>query len=118
MGTTTFYLKHNDLGLSLDRMSNEEIKKLSNFSPYREDDSYKGWKVPCELHNGNIYLLVFWKGRLMRLEEAIKTLNKKYYDKYQRKTLREYEWTVLKKHILSQVNYLDTEFKKRLKGKK
>ena len=39
--------------------------------------------MPFELHNGNTYALVFWKGKLMKIEDAPKILNKKYYSKYQ-----------------------------------
>lgn len=71
-----------------------------------------------ELHNGNIYLLVFWKGRLMRLEDAPKNLNNKYYDKYRGKTRNEYEWTLLRRLILNEVESLDKEFKKSLRKQK
>ncbi len=118
MGTTTFYLKHNDIGPSLNRMSKEDLEALSKLPPYGKDNQHLGWKVPLELHNGNVYLLVFWKGRLMRLEDAPKNLNHKYYDKHRGKTLREYEWTLLRRLILSEVKCLDKEFKKKLKMKK
>ncbi len=113
MGTTTFYLRYNDFGKRLASMKKEELGKLDSLSPYEQDNHAFGWHVPLELHNGNIYLLVFWKGRLMKLDEAPRQLNKKYYDMYRGKTLREYEWTLLKKLIISQVEYLDKEFKKR-----
>ena len=48
----------------------------------------------------------------MKIEEAPKVLNKKYYDKYQGKKLNEYEWTILKRHLLAEVEHLDKEFKK------
>lgn len=118
MGTTTFYLKHNDLRRSLSRMSKEEIKKIDKLSSYGKDNSYLGWTVPCELHNGNVYLLVFWKGRLMKLEQAAETLTNKYYDKYRGKTLKIYEWTLLKNYILREVEYLDSLFKKTRKKQK
>ncbi len=118
MGTTTFYLKHNDLANSLNNMSKKEIKELSKVSPYSNDPNYRGWRVPMELHNGNVYLLVFWRGRLMKLEDAPKVLNQKYYNKYNGKRLKEYEWTVLKSRILDDIEYLDAEFKKELKKKK
>ena len=65
-----------------------------------------------ELHNGNVYFLVFWKGRLIRLKDAPKILNKKYYDKYTGKFRREYEWTILKGALLNEITELDKEFKK------
>ena len=118
MGTTTIFTRHNDLGAKFESMSKEDLKKLSRLSPFsKEENFYRGWKAAYELHNGNIYVLVFWKGRLMRLEETIKILNKKYYDKYHGKTLKEYEWTLLKKLILNEVEYLDKEFKKELRKK-
>ena len=117
MGTTTFYLKHNDFGMSLNRMTKQELDKLNKITPYDKEPYYLGWSVPLELHNGNVYVLVFWKGKLMKLEEAPKILNKKYYDKYGGKTLREYEWTLLKNLMLREVNYLDKEFKKKLRKK-
>ena len=117
MGTTTFYLKYNDFGLPFNRMSKKDLKILSKLSPYSENNSYQGWRVPFELHNGNVYVLVFWQGRLMKLEEALKILNKKYYSRYRGKTLKEYEWTLLRKLILKDVDYLDKCFKKGLRRK-
>lgn len=120
MGTTTIFTRHNDLGMKFEYMSKKDLKNLSKLSPFsKEKISYHGWSVPFELHNGNIYVLVFWKGRLMKLGEAPKILTRKYWDKYCGKTLREYEWTLLKKLILHEVEYLDKEFKKeRIKEKK
>jgi len=82
MGTTTFYLRNNDYGRSLSKMTKKELEKLSKLSPYSKEPFFLGWKTPLELHNGNVYVLVFWKGKLMKLEEAPNFLNKKYYDKY------------------------------------
>ena len=65
-----------------------------------------------ELHNGNVNTLVFWKGRLMKIENAPKVLNKKYYDARRGKKLNEYEWTMLKRHLLAEIEQLDKEFKK------
>ena len=66
----------------------------------------------------NIYFLVFWKGRLMKLNNAPTILNHKYYDKYSGKALKEYEWTLLRKMILNEVENLDQEFKKSLRRRK
>lgn len=118
MGTTTFYLKHNDGSLSLNQMSNEDLEALSKLHPFGDNNGYKGWRVPMELHNGNIYFLVFWKGRLMKLNDAPIILNHKYYDKYNGKVLREYEWTLLRRLILNEVENLDREFKKSLRMRK
>ena len=117
MGTTTFYLKHNDIGSSLNQMSKEDIEVLSKLHPFG-DNNHKGWRVPVELHNGNIYILVFWRGRLMRLDDAPAILNHKYYDKYSGKKINEYEWTLLRKLILNEVDNLDREFKKSVKKAK
>ncbi len=118
MGTTTIYQKHNDFGRSLRLMSKKEIEIVSELSPYGKNTSYLGWSVPVELHNKNVYLLVFWKGRMMRLEQARERLINKYYDKYRGKTINMYEWTVLKKFILTQVEYQDSLFKKALQKQK
>jgi len=118
MGTTTFYLKHNDLGISLNNMTQEEINTLSKLSPYQKNNNFKGWSTPMELHNSNVYLLVFWKGRLMKLEDAPITLRKKYYNSHTGKTLREYEWTILKRFMINEIKYLDKKFKKELRRKK
>lgn len=115
MGTTTFYMRKNDFARSLEGMTKKELAKLSNLSPYREESHYMGWTVPFELHNGNVYVLVFWKGRLMKLEDAPDQLNKKYYSTYSGKTLKEYEWTLLKKMMLSNIEYLDKKFKNDIK---
>ena len=100
-------------------MSKKDLENLGKLSPFSKDDKfYHGWKASYELHNGNVYVLVFWKGRLMKLEEAPESLTKKYWDKYHNKTLREYEWTLLKRLILNEINYLDNKFKKELRKKK
>jgi len=119
VGTTTFFLRFNDLHRDLNDMTKEELKELNKMGPYGKykDWGIHGWRSPMELHNGNVYLLVFWKGRLMQLEDAPKLLNKKYYHKYSGKTLKEYEWTILKKYISNSVEYLDKEFKKGLRRK-
>lgn len=113
MGTTTFYLRYNDLKKPLNKMSKKELEKLDNISPYKADQNshYLGWRVPFELHNGNVYVLVFWKGQIMKLEQAPDMLNKKYYDRYQGKTIREYEWTLLRKYIIADIQRLDKKFK-------
>lgn len=118
MGTTTFYLKHNDFGRPLNKMTKGETEKLSKISPYDKEPHYLGWKIPLELHNGNVYVLIFWKGKLMKLEDAPKQLNQKYYNKYKCKHLKEYEWTLLKKMIIKEIEYLDRNFKKEIRKKK
>lgn len=118
MGTTTFFLRYNDMGKPLNKMGKEELEKLNNLSPYDETPYYAGWQVPLELHNGNVYALVFWKGRLMKIEDAPKRLNKKYYSKHCGKEVNEYEWTVLKKYMLAEIQRLDKEFKKSLRKNK
>ena len=114
MGTTTFFLRRNDYFARLSSLSKEEIEKFDKLSPY-SNKSIGGWDVPMELHNGNIYPLVFWKGRLMKLEDAPKNLNKKYWDRYAGKYRNEYEWTLLKKFLISHIEYVDKEFKKSLR---
>ncbi len=118
MGTTTFFLRNNDLGKPVNKMGKEELDQLGSLSPYGQAQYYAGWQVPFELHNGNVYALVFWKGRLMKLEDAPKILNKKYYNKYRSKEVNEYEWTVLKRYILAKIQGLDKEFKKSLRKNK
>ncbi len=118
MGTTTFFLKNNDLGKPLVKMGREELEKLNNLSPYVETPQFVGWRVPLELHNGNVYVLVFWKGRLIKIEDAPKILTKKYYSKHRGKEVNEYEWTVLRKYMLAEIQRLDKEFKKSLRKKK
>ena len=118
MGTSIIYKKMNDLGLSFKSMTKKDLKELEKLSPYAKERWYRGWSTPMELHNGNIYLLVFWKGKLIKLGEAPKILNKKYYDSYRGKTLKEYEWTLLKKMILNELNLLDKAFKKEIRKRK
>ena len=120
MGTTTFCLRHNDLKRKLSGLTKKELDKLDRLSPYGgyDDQHAFGWHTPLELHNGNVYLLVFWKGRLMRLEQAPENLNKKYYDKYTGKTMNIYEWTVLKRFLIAEIERLDNHFKKPLKNKR
>lgn len=91
MGTTTIFLRLNDLHGELRRMSRDEPKKLDELSPYRTENSCRGWTTPLELHNGNVHILVWWKGKLMRLENAPEELCRKYYDKHTGKTWHVYE---------------------------
>jgi len=56
--------------------------------------------------------LISWNGRLIKIEEAPKVLNKKYYDRFRHKEVKKYEWTILKKYILAEVQRLDKVFKK------
>lgn len=112
VGTTTIFLRHNDLGARLHSMTKEDLRKMDYLSPYREEKNYRGWSAPMELHNGNVYVLVFWKGKLMRMEDAPETLSRKYYHKYSGKTLNVYEWTVLKRMILKDIEKLDKKFKR------
>ncbi len=107
----------NDLGLSFKDMTKKDLKELEKLSPWGKEQWYHGWSTPMELHNGNVYPLIFWKGLLMRLEEAPNKLNKKYYNKYTGKHLKEYEWTVLKRFLLAEINRLDKNFKKSLRNK-
>lgn len=118
MGTTTFYLRHNDGRTSLRRLRKKDLEKLDSLSPFAEENSAFGWRAPLELHNGNVYLLVFWEGRLMKLEDAPKILNKKYYNKRSRRVINKYEWTLLKRHMLNSALLLDKEFKKELRKRK
>ena len=118
MGTTTFFLRYNDLGKPFTKMDKKELEKLDSLSPYGETQHHAGWSVPFELHNGNVYVLVFWKGRLIKIEDAPKILNKKYYSKHHGKEVNEYEWTVLKKYMLAEIQRLDKEFKKSLRKNK
>ena len=108
----------NDLGLSFKNMTKKDLKELDKLSPWDKEKYYHGWSAPFELHNGNIYILVFWMGRLMKLEEAPKILNKKYYNKYTGKTIKEYEWTLLRRMMLGEIEYLDKKFKKEIRKKK
>ncbi len=118
MGTTTFYLRHNDIGKKLSGMKKKELKIVDNLSPYREENHAFGWRVPLELHNGNVNVLVWWMGKLMRLGDAPKELNRKYYNRYTGKTVREYEWTLLKRVVLKEIEYLDRKFKNEIRKNK
>lgn len=51
----------------------------------------------------------------MKLEDAPKELKNKYYDRYRGKTRKEYEWTLLKKMIQWEIEYLDESFKKEIR---
>ena len=74
MGTTTFFLRFNDLKKPLDKMTKKELAELDGLSPYGDKKQSAGWHVPFELHNGNVHPLVFWKGALMKLEDTPKLL--------------------------------------------
>lgn len=111
-------MRLNDCAKPLHKMSKKELEELNDTTPY-DDKPYKGgWLVPLELHNGNVNALVFWKGRLLKIENAPKALSKKYYDARRGKKLNEFEWTILKRYLLAEIAQLDKEFKKaQRKGK-
>jgi len=119
MGTTTIFLRHNDIRIPLSSMKKKDLKSIDKLSPYSPENNHQGWRTPMELHNGNVEILVWWKGRLMRLEDVPKRLCNKYYDKYRGKTQPIYEWTLLKGVALNEIKELDKEFRKiiRKKGK-
>ena len=56
MGTTTFFLKINDLGKPLNKMGKGDLEKISNLSPYDKSPYYAGWQAPLELHNVSLEL--------------------------------------------------------------
>lgn len=118
MGTTTIFLRHNDLHIPLSSMKKKELEKIDQLSPYNPENQNFGWRTPMELHNGNVHILVWWKGRLMRLRDAPKELCNKYYDRYKGKHSNVYEWTLLKVAALSEINELDKKFKKIIKEKR
>lgn len=92
------------------------MKRLTGFHP--TDNEFMGWRAPLELHNGNVYVLAFWKGRLMKLEDAPHQPNRKYWDKYRGKTHNIHEWTLLKRIMLNEIGCLDKVFKRELKKKR
>ena len=116
MGTTTFFLRNNDIGASIGSLSKEELGQFDKLSPYGETIFFKGWSVPLELHNGNVYVLIFWKGKLLRLERAPSVLNKKLYDRFLGKERNIYEWTVLRKVIEGNVKAADEDFHKQIRN--
>jgi len=59
MGTSTIYKKMNDFGLSFSNMTKKDLKKLDQLSKWSKEKDYHGWGAPFELHNGNVYILVF-----------------------------------------------------------
>lgn len=120
MGTTTIFKRWNDLARrELSKMSKKELKDIDKLSPWsREKEMAHGWSCPMELHNGNINVLIWWHGRLMKLEDAPSELTDKYYNRFRGKRMKEYEWTLLSKYIRNQLDYLDNLFKKIIRKKK
>jgi len=114
MGTSTIFQRYNDIGGRLSEMSKKELESIDAASPWKKEGASLpgGWRVPLELHNGNVHVLVWWKGQLMRLEDATKSLHRKYYDKYSGKTLRTYEWTIFKRFCRMMLEEADKEFRK------
>jgi len=112
MGTSTIFKRHNDLGCSLASMSKEELEKLDRLSPWGEKhESVGGWSAVLELHNGNFNPLIWWRGKLFRLQDAPKRLTGKYYNSYTGKYLPASEWTLLKKYLERELKELDREYK-------
>jgi len=110
MGTTTFFLRLNDLGPKFEHMEKKDLKELAKLSPWGESDYYRGWSAPMEIHNGNADILVWWYGRLIKLRDAPGKLTEKYYSRFRGKTINEYEWTVFKKFAMAELERLDKEF--------
>jgi len=119
MGTTTFFLRHNDMAGEFSKMSKGDLKKLDELKSWGDKNRYYGaWTVPLELHNGNAHILLWWYGRLMRLEEAPKLLTGKYFSRFKGKRINAYEWTVFKQYAIRELNELDKEFKRRIRRSK
>ena len=113
MGTSTLFKRYNDLGGRLAGMSNEDLARIDDLSPWEgKKEIVRGWSAELELHNGNFTPLIWWYGRLMRLTDAPHLLTGKKYNKYAGKSMREYEWTVAKRMILQELEMLDKEFKR------
>ena len=110
MGTTTFYLRYNDIKRKLSSLTKEELEKIDELSPYKKGSAF-GWNAPLELHNGNVYALIFWKGRLMKLEQAPKNLVQKGCNRFTGKYTNKYEWTALKNFLMEEINRLDKDLK-------
>ena len=116
MGTSTLFRRYNDLKTDLSTLSKKQLKDIDNLSPWGDKEkSVLGWDVLMELHNSCFYPLVFWGGRLLKLEDAPKALAKKGYDKYKGKETNKYEWTFLKKFLIYEIERLDKEFKKHIR---
>lgn len=118
MGTSTIFRRHNDLHMPLKSMTKEELEKIDKLSPYSTENERSGWKAALELHNGNVEILVWWKGKLFSLRDAPEKLTKKYYDKYTGKELNIYEWTLLKNITIKEIKEFDKKFKKTLRANK
>jgi hypothetical protein len=54
----------------------------------------------------------------MKIDEAPLVLDKKYYSRHRCKEVNEYEWTILRKYALAEIQRLDREFKKPLRNTK
>lgn len=100
----------------LSTLTKEELDRIDELSPYKNDSVFE-WRTPLELHNGNVYILIFWKGWLMKLEQVPKNLTKKCYSRFTGKYTNEYEWTALKKFLIAEINRLDKYFKRSLRDK-
>jgi hypothetical protein len=118
MGTSTIFIRFNDLKRDFASMTKKELKELDKLSPHGEKKESFGISAQMELHNGNIHSLVWWKGRLFRLEDAPTQLTRKYYSKWKGKEMREYEWTLFKKYLENEIECLDKKFKKIIRRKR
>lgn len=49
MGTTTFFLRLNDCGKPLHKMSKKELEELNNTTSYDDKPCKGGWMVPNEV---------------------------------------------------------------------
>lgn len=99
---------------NLAEMPREELKKIDEMSPWGEklEERVGGWSILMELHNGNIHPLIWWYGRLLRLEDAPKMLTGKHYNKYVGKDMRASSWALLRRYLEYELKRLDKEYRR------
>ena len=61
MGTSTIFIRFNDLSRNPSQMTKQELKEFDLMVPYAEEKKrVAGWRAEMELHNGNFHPLIWW----------------------------------------------------------
>jgi len=116
MGTSTIFKRHNDFGSRLAGMSKEELEKLDKVSPWAGEQNLPyGWTAPLELHNSDIHILLWWKGMLIRLENAPEQeiLHRKFWNRYKGKTENRSEWSIIKIALRYRIEEAERNYRKK-----
>jgi len=122
MGTTTIFQRHNDYGKRLSSMEKEELGAIDSISAYSSEEEKRkllpgGWYCPLEVHNSDIEVLLWYRGRLFRLMDAPENLLDFFYNKWKGKVEKRTKWSVARMLLKIQLAEAERRYEKALRKK-